>query len=170
MIATGQRDEVHRLARENPGEALKKALVIEVPWFRAQALSHVARFTDGDPVAIASEAAEAATQCDDEYKRTAVRTWEIAALARRGYLDEARTALTEALASSKTVTPPSSHAEALMLLQRAAFSIDHASAKLVAIEVESTVDASLHWRCKRAKRYSGEMLSREFKKHNYFYR
>lgn len=80
MSATQQRDQVSRLAKRNPHQALEKARGIRDPWFMAQALSWVARYTDDDPVAIAREAAEAASRCEDEYKKTAFRAWEIAAL------------------------------------------------------------------------------------------
>jgi hypothetical protein len=53
----------------------------------------VARFTDGDPVAIASEAARAAQECGDDYGKSAVRAWEVAALAERGSAAEARRSL-----------------------------------------------------------------------------
>ena len=82
MSATEQRDQTSEIAKQNPSKALEKARGIRDPWFKAQALSWVARFTDGDSVAIAREAANAASDCDDQYKRTAVRAWEIAAYRR----------------------------------------------------------------------------------------
>jgi hypothetical protein len=81
----------------------------------------VARFTDGDQVAVASEAARAARECEDDYKKSAVRAWEIAALAERDCTAEARKSLSEALALAKCVEPTSSRSEALLVLVQAAF-------------------------------------------------
>jgi len=79
MNATRQRDESCDLAKVRPLEALNKAREIPDPWFRAQALSWVARFIDTNPVSIAAEAGMAAADCDDDYKKSAVRAWEISA-------------------------------------------------------------------------------------------
>ena len=123
MSATIQRDHAIALARSNPNKALAQARAVSDPWFRAQALSWVARFTDGDPVALASEAADAARECGDDYKKSAVRAWEIAALAERKFTAEARNSLTEALAIAKCAQPISSRSETLYLLLQAAFRI-----------------------------------------------
>ena len=58
----------------------------------------MARFTDGDVVAVASEAAKAARECEDDYKKSAARAWGVAALAERDRKAEARKSLREALA------------------------------------------------------------------------
>ena len=91
----------------------------------------MARFTDGDPVAVACEAAKAAQECEDDYKKSAVRAWEIAALAERDCTGEARKSLSEALAIAKCVEPVSSRSEALLLLLQAAFKIGRDEAKSV---------------------------------------
>jgi len=93
VSATLQRNHASTLAKSNPKKALDQARKVHEPWFRAQALSWVARFTDGDPVAIASEAARAAQECEDDYRKSAVRAWEVAALAERGSTAEARKSL-----------------------------------------------------------------------------
>lgn len=59
--------------KSHPKEALKLARQVNEAWFRAQALSWVARFTDGDVLAIAAEAAKAAAEGDDSYQQCAVR-------------------------------------------------------------------------------------------------
>ena len=105
MSATSERDRVNSLAKSDSRKALGKARGIGEAWFRAQALAWVARFADEDPRGIAREAAKAAGECDDAYKRSAVRAWEIAALAEREFKAEARESLDEAVALGKEVTP-----------------------------------------------------------------
>ncbi|MEO7676559.1 MAG: hypothetical protein ABIV39_07350, partial [Verrucomicrobiota bacterium] len=73
MSATLQRDQAFALAKRDPQKALRKAIAIPDPWFKAQALSCVARFTDDDPIKAAPQAAKAASECTDDYKKTAVR-------------------------------------------------------------------------------------------------
>ncbi len=58
-------------------------------------------------------ATEAARECGDDYKKSAVRAWEIAALAERKFTTEARKSLSEALAIAKCAQPMSSRSEAL---------------------------------------------------------
>jgi hypothetical protein len=158
MSATNQRDEVEKLAKVNPGDALNKALEIHDPWFRAQALSLVARFTDADPSTIAADAGRAAMECDDDYKRSAVRAWEISALAERGLILQARQVLDEAVALAQTVTPQSSRSEALHLLVQAAFRITRDDAQRAYQVLATSCVADEHWRCKRAIRDGKAML------------
>lgn len=101
MSAKHQRDLVSTLAKSNPEKALKQARCIQDPWYRAQALSWVARYTEGDPVSIAKEAARAALEGEDNYRKSAVRAWEIAALAERGLSEEAGKRLLEAISLAR---------------------------------------------------------------------
>ncbi|MSU60198.1 MAG: hypothetical protein EXS35_18845 [Pedosphaera sp.] len=167
MSATLQRDQACILARRDARKAFEKARSIPDPWFRAQALASVARYIEDDPVKIAKQAAKAADECDDEYKRTAVRAWEIAALAERKHLSEAKKSLREAVSRSKNVTPFSSRAEALTLLLQAAFRIGEKDARLVADELKKSCGQDSHWRCKRAIRdadkfFDGQLQPRPF--------
>jgi hypothetical protein len=129
----------------------------------------VARFTDGDPVAVASEAAKAAEECEDDYKKSAVRAWEIAALAERGCATEARKSLSEALALSKCVEPISSRSEALFLLLQAAFRIGRNEAKRVYEALRASCPVEEHWRCKRAVRDGGKIISGELEPRTFFW-
>jgi hypothetical protein len=169
MSATLQRDQACDLARLDPKKALEKALQTCDPWFRAQALSWVARFTDGDPVPIAELAAKAAGKCDGAYKRTAVRAWEVACLAERSRAPEARKVLRPALEESKTVTPLSSRSEALMLLLEAAFAITNEDAKTVYDELQASCGQDSRWRCKRAVRDGAKLISGESKPRPFFW-
>jgi hypothetical protein len=155
--AASQRDQAQNLARTQPKKALELAKKIAAPWYRAQALSWVARFTDANPVTVARYSAMAAEECDDSYKRSAVRAWEIAALAERGCPAEAKEALKEAVDLAKSVNPISSRSEALFLLLQAAWTIDQKSATMVGTVLESSCPPE-HWRARRALRESKKLL------------
>lgn len=152
MSATLQRDQAAQLAKSSPDKALMKARGIDDPWFRAQALACVARYSPGKTVAIACEAARSANACDDAYKQTAVRAWEIAALAETGNIAEATKSWAAALATSPKITPSSSRAEALMLIAQAAASIGTKQRDETCDELIAVCGADVHWRCKRAVR------------------
>ena len=169
MSTTLQRNRAGTLSKSNPAKALAEARKIGDPWFRAQALSWVARFTDGDAVAVASEAAKAARECEDDYKKSAVRAWEVAALAERDCKTEARKSLSEALALGKCVEPISSRGEALALLLQAAFRIDLGEAKRVYEILRAACPVEEHWRCKRAVRDGEKMISGELEPRPFFW-
>lgn len=169
MGATRQRDHAATLAKSNPRQALELARKVTEPWFRAQALAWAARYAVDDPVAIAAEAARAARAGDDAYKQTAVRAWEIAALAERGCLTEARKSLREALAQANSVTPASSRSEALMLLLQAAFKIGRDEASEAHETLRALCAPDGHWRCQRALRESTKMLSGEMPAREFFW-
>jgi hypothetical protein len=169
MSATVQRNKVSNLAKSNPKKALDQARSIEEPWFRAQGLSWVARFTDANPCAVAREAAEAARKCDDDYKKSAVRAWEVAALAERDCKREARKSLCDALVLGKRVKPAASRSEVLLLLLQAAFRIGREEAEKVFEILKASCPADEHWRCKRAVRNGGRILSGEIEPRLFFW-
>lgn len=158
MSATLQRDQACALAKSHPRQALAKAKSVGEPWFRAQALSWVARFTDTDPVAVAKLAAKAASECEDDYKRSAVRAWEVAALAERNLPEPAERALKAAVAVAEKVQPVSSRSEALMFLFQAAFALSRHRAEWVRERLDATCPEAEHWRCKRARKEARQML------------
>ena len=158
MSATLQRDQAVALAKSNPKQALAKAKAVSEPWFRAQALAWVARFTDGDPVAIAKLAAKAAAGCDDDYKRSAVRAWEIAALAERGESSRAQRSLEAAVKLAEGVQPVSSRSEALFLLFHAAILIGRKQAEWVSGRLDATCPEGEHWRCESARKEAHRIL------------
>lgn len=167
ISATHQRDQVAKLAKLQPAQALTEAQGIKEPWFRAQALAWVARYSPGKAPIIASEAALAACQCEDDFKRVAVRAWEIAALGESGAISEALQALQEAMAASDRIVPIASKAEALMLLLQAAARVDSHSRELVHDALKQACGPDSHWRCKRALRdaeriRNGELQPRVF--------
>ena len=168
MSATLQRDQAIALAKSQPRQALAKAKSIGEPWFRAQALSWVARFTDSDPAAVAKLAAKAASECEDDYKRSAVRAWELAALAELNLPDPAERALKAAVAVAEKVQPASSRSEALLLLFQAAFVLGRQQAEWVRGRLDATCPEAEHWRCKRARKEVGRMLDGELQPRPFF--
>jgi hypothetical protein len=169
MSSTQQKDQATKLAKQNPRKALERARNISNPWYKAQALSWVTRYTDGDPLSVAREAEQAASSCNDDYKRTAVRAWEVAALAERGLVDEARKILMSVLSQQKSVTPLSSRSEALILLLHASFRIGMSEAKLVVTELKSACGNDSHWRCKRAIKDANKLLTEEMKPRPFYW-
>jgi len=168
VSATSERDRAADLAKADPVSAARIARDIGDPWFRAQALSWVLRFSHDDVKNIASDAADSAARCVDDYKRSAVRAWEIAALAERGMADEACESLKEALAVAWNAEPPASRCESLFLLLQAAFSIKSEEARKVFDLLRSSGSQDdAHWRCRRAIRdaekiFAGEARPRPF--------
>lgn len=169
MSATTQRNEAINLSKIRPAEALTKARAISDPWFRAQALSWVARFTDADPITIAAEAGRASAECDDDYKKSAVRAWEISALAERGCISQARQVLEEALHRAQTVIPQSSRSEALLLLIQAAFRVAQDDAQKAYQTLKQSCRPDEHWRCKRAIRDGEKMLAEKCPPRQFFW-
>ncbi|MEO1348753.1 MAG: hypothetical protein AAFW84_08130 [Cyanobacteria bacterium J06635_15] len=96
MNDTLARDKIASLAKSNPKKALEGARKISDPWFRAQALAWILRFTDADLDLIASLIEKSANACNDAYKCCAVRAWEIAALSERNILSKAKKILNTA--------------------------------------------------------------------------
>lgn len=73
ILARSQREEVTQLEEANPKKAPEKAHQVLELRYRARVLTRVARFTDGDPVTSAVQAAKAASESDDDCKRSAYR-------------------------------------------------------------------------------------------------
>ncbi len=126
-------------------------------------------FTDADPVPIASQAAIAAAACDDDYKRSAVRSWEIAALAERGHGERAMKALREAVDIARRVQPSDSRSEALLLLMQAAFMISRETAESVGAQLTQGCSDSDPWRCKRAVKHASQMMDGTLEPRKFFW-
>lgn len=169
MTATQQRDQAIKLAKTNTPRALKNARAIADPWFRAQTLSWIARFSEEKPESIAVEAARSAAECEDNYKRSAVRAWEIAALAERSFAKTARAALREATATARCAEPSASRGEALLLLMQSAFLISRDDASKIYETLAETCSTSDHWRCKRALRNASLMLDGKREPRTFFW-
>ncbi|MEO8573941.1 MAG: hypothetical protein ABI481_08220 [Pyrinomonadaceae bacterium] len=168
MTPTEYRDEVSRLAKTDHAKALELVGRISDPWFRAQAYAHLARYAESSPLPFARKAAKCAAQCKDDYQRSAVRAWEIVALAERDYETQARRSLEEAVEIAKSVDPISSRAESLILLVQAAFAISSSDGEMVA-EVLEVACVTEHWREKRARRDAKRMLTGEMPPRPFFW-
>jgi hypothetical protein len=168
MSASLKRDQAIALARVSPGKALVKAKEIGEPWYRAQALSHVGRRVEGDALVVFRMAAKAAAECDDDYKRSAVRAWEIAGLAERQLVAEARKALGAAVKAAEGVLPFSSRSEAIFLLFNAAFAIGREEAGWVLEVLELVCPEGEHWRCRRALRDARVMMDGRSRARDFF--
>lgn len=169
MSATTQRDRAVGLAKSRPAEALKQARQIDDPWFRAQALTWVARFADIDVIRISAEAARAAAEGRDKYQQCAVCAWEIVALAERDHQSEASKRLREALNLAKHVEPVASRGEALFLLLQAGARIAPDDAEDVYDMLKNLCGAEGHWRCQRAVRKAAKIMSGELQPRPFFW-
>src|SRR4051794_18503584 len=109
MTPTRYRDQVAQVSKTDTAKAAEIAEKISDPWFKAQAWSHIARYA-GRPLQFSRKAAKSAAQGKDDYQKSAVRAWEIAALAERGYGVQARRSLTEAVELAQTIEQASSRA------------------------------------------------------------
>ena len=115
------------------------------------------------------QAANAAAACDDDYKKSAVRAWEIAALAERKCLVKAKQALREAVTIARRVQPSASRSEALLILMQAAFTIDRDTAANVSTQLTQCCPIGDHWRCKRAVTHASEMLEGKLEPRKFFW-
>lgn len=165
MNPTKYRDDVALLAKTDQTKAVEIAEKINDPWFRAQAWAHIARYADR-PLVYARKAAKSAAKTKDDYQRSSVRAWEIAALSERGLCEQARQALAEAVSLAVAVPQEGSKAEALLLLFQAALKVGVDDAQRIAAVMRDNVSIE-HWRGERALKLVSAMLegretSREF--------
>ncbi len=167
MTPTRYRDQVAQLAKTNVAKAVEIAEMIQDPWFQAQAWSHLTRYAD-DPLPFSRKAAKTAIRGKDEYQRSAVRAWEIAALAERNYGLQARRSLTEAVELAVLIPQISSRAESLMLLFQAAFKLSKFDATSVADVLHSSCPPT-HWRAKRARKIAANMLKGDIPPREFFW-
>lgn len=169
MTDTLVRDRVARLAKSEPVKALAAARKIADPWFRAQALAYVARYSEESTVAIANEAARAAKQGQDAYQQVAVRAWEVAALAETGHTAEARKSLSSAERASANITPVASRAEALFLLMQAAAHIGAKERDALHKTMKQSLAADSNGRVKRALRDAQQMAEGSLEPREFFW-
>lgn len=167
MTPTRYRDQVAQLAKTDCDKGAEIAQSIGDPWFQAQAWSHLARWAE-KPLPYARKAANVALETRDDYQKSAVRAWEIAALAERGFYSQARRSLMEAMELAVSISPMASRAEAIFLLFQAAFKISTDDAAKVAEEL-TTSCSSKQWRAKRAVKDAVRMMNREIQPREFFW-
>lgn len=166
MTPTSFRDRVGELAKTNVARAEAITKKINDPWFEAQAWSHLARWAE-TPLPFAKRAENAAVRTKDDYQRSAVRAWEIAALGERGYAKQARKALSEAVNLAMSIENFGSRAEALFLLFQAGFKVSNEDA--TAVGQAFLTSSSGHWREKRARKLIGKMLEGEMPPREFYW-
>jgi len=149
---TKLRNKVCELARTDTRAALDLARTIPEPWFRGQALAHVARFSDSANIsALAKEATEAFDTSEDKYDAVAGAAWPIRALIERGLLEEARRMLHDALNKAAQIEKNVCRADALFSLWESVSIVDEFSEMLI---------GALWDACINAKSWRGPMLLR----------
>ena len=127
MTPTAARTLADRLASDQPEQALLVARAIEAPWFRCQALSHVARYWPDERYdRILEEAVRAADAQDQVFNRVAVSAWPIRAYLERGNAPPAKKLLATCTQASSAIENMGSRSEALFALFQASkpFAID----------------------------------------------
>jgi len=170
MTDTHLRDKISKMAQNNVKDAYIFTKKIEQPWFKAQALAHVARYSNkSDVLKIAKEARQVAYECDDDYKKSSVRAWEIVALAERGFKKESEKALNEAMKLAVAVEPVSSRSEVLFNLFQASCHIDMRIASKLYERMNYLCPTEEHWRAKRAMKNASEVLEGKTMVREYFW-
>lgn len=160
MTPTQQRDRAFGLARTDSEAALHLARGVSEPWFKAQALAAVARWSADDRVEpVAREAFAAAEACDDSYKRAAASAWPIRALVERGRASVALAALDQARGHALAAAPAGSQAEALFGLLQAAWSLGTATRLQLVEDLVALHERDTFWRVGRAVVGALEMVS-----------
>jgi len=167
MTPTYYRDKVAQLAKTDSEKATEIAEKINDPWFQAQAWSYLTRYAN-EPLRFSRKAAKSATKGKDDYQKSAVRAWEIAALAERNYHSHARRSLVEAVELARSIEHVSSRAESLILLLQAAFKISKEDAAMVDAVLRSSCDSN-HWRAQRACTYAESMLQGQMPPREFFW-
>ncbi len=170
MNDTHLRDKVSKVAQNNIKDAYILTKKIRQPWFKAQALASIARYsTKSDVLKAASESKKTANECDDNFKKSSVRAWEIVALAERGFKKESEKDLNEAANLAATIEPISSRSEALFNLFQASCYIDTTIAIKLYEHMKSLCPIEEHWRAKRAMKNASDILEGKTMVRKYFW-
>lgn len=121
VTPTGQRQLATELTASDPKKALSVARAIEDPWFKCQALAHVARYWPGDEYKqFLREANSASDSQDNWYKRVTVSAWPIRAYLERGDTAAAKRLLERYTAEARNIKNMGGRSEALLMLFQAA--------------------------------------------------
>jgi hypothetical protein len=158
MASVHGRAEVSRLAPSDPARALALAHAIPDAWYRAQALSFVARHAPESSVRrIVGEAIAAAYDCADAYRTVAVMSWPLGAAWSRGHHVYARAERDRVLRQAPEVEPRASRAFALQCLWSGCDAADEALAEPVWQAIRSLCNPDHHWRAARLFRHIAEI-------------
>jgi len=170
MTDTQLRDKVFKLAKTNIRDAYLIIKKIKQPWFKTQALAAILRYSDNiNVLKMAKEARNTAYECDDDYKKSCVRAWEIVALAECGFKNESIKSLNEAVDLASRVQPLSSRCESLFQLFSASCHIDMKVSEKLYERMQSFCPIEEHWRAKRAMKNANEILEGKTVAREYFW-
>ncbi len=125
MSNASLRDQVARLATTDPEAAYERAKRIDAPWYRTQALSHVAKHMrpDAKSIKVLKESLQTAKSQDDPYAVCASSAWPIAVLIQRAQYKLAAAEVKEAFSLSARIENRGSRVHALLFLLQAAFAL-----------------------------------------------
>jgi hypothetical protein len=158
MASVHGRAEVSRVAPFDPSGALALAHAIPDAWYRAQALSCVARHArESSVLEIVGEAVTAAYACPDAYNTVAVMSWPLEVAHGRGHRGYALNELAKVLQLAPRVEPRASRAFALQLLWSGCYAADEEFAEPVWQAILVLCPPDHHWRAARLFRHIAEV-------------
>jgi hypothetical protein len=162
LTPTGQRQLSNSLAASDPMRAIAVARAIEDPWFRCQALAHVARYWPGEDFEpILREASKAAESQDNRYKRVTVSAWPIRAYPERRSEPAARSLLERYAREASNIENMGGRSEALLMLFQAGKPFDPRLWEPVFWALVQASEPALAWRQLRNIRYAAAMIATE---------
>lgn len=160
MTPTAARTLSNRLAPYQPEEALRIARAIKAPWFRCQALSHVARYWPNENyVKLLEEAVRTADLEEQVYNCVAVSAWPIRAYLERDSISSAAKLLAGRTLAAGTIENLGSRSEALFHLFQASRPFDIALWQPVFWALVNTAEPALSWRQRRNLKNAVAMVS-----------
>ena len=160
LAPTGAWELSNRLAGSDPEQALAIAREIEEPWFKCQALSHVARYWPHDDYqSLLKEAVKAADSQGDRYKRVTVSAWPVRAYLERGCATPAKALLERQARESANIENMGSRSEALFMLFQAAKPFAEAIWRPVFWALVEATEPALAWRQRRNLRLAAMMIA-----------
>jgi hypothetical protein len=160
ITPTGQRERAIDLAASAPQEAAVVARNIEDPWFRCQALAHVARYwPDENYGKLLREASAAADSQDNWYKRVTVSAWPIRAYLERGNPGPVKGLLERYVDQVHHIENLGGRSEALLMLFQAARPFDRHLWEPVFHALVKATEPALAWRQTRNIRNAVAMVA-----------
>ncbi len=150
-------------------KTLARTLKIDDPLYRAQALSFIVRYTEGVPPKVERELQRALSECADDYLKTTILSWYIAALSEKVEKKKVEKYLSQAIESTKSTNPASSRAEALLLLIFAVWNLGEKHVINVFGLMVKTCPEEEHWRCKRALKRAQQMMDGKYSPRSFFH-
>lgn len=154
MASVHGRAEVDRIAPTDSARAIELARTIPDAWYRAQALSSVARHVRESSVgSTVGEAIAAAYDCADAYNTVAVMCWPLRAAWSRGRQAYARGELDRVLRLAPKVEPLASRIFALDCLWSGCHAADDTFAEPVWQTILRLCNPDHHWRAARLYRH-----------------